>query len=89
MRSVTMLQQSWQRLFSALIIAPMLYAVFVLVASTPARSQAGCQLVSCSFDEASCHLEAGTGWCCLVCYNYECPDGTTPSQCRTECGAQC
>ncbi len=80
--------------FGALILAPMLYAGFALVASTPARaagvSGEACRLVSCSFDETTCHLQGGgVGVCCIVCYGYECDDGTTPSQCRTECGAQC
>ncbi len=83
------LRQSRKRVFGSLIIAPMLYAVFALLASTPARSQAGCTLVSCSSDAATCHEEgAGVGVCCLVCYNYDCPSGPV-SSCHQECGAQC
>jgi hypothetical protein len=90
MRRFRALQQSGKGLFGTLIIGPMLYAVFALLVSTPARSQAGCQLVTCSFDQTTCYEESGgVGTCCLVCYTYSCPDGTFYNRCRTECGAQC
>jgi hypothetical protein len=88
MKRFRILQQSGRGVFGTLIIASMLYAVFAL-ATTPARAQS-CELVSCTIDDASCYTESGgVGLCCYVCYNYSCPNGTTYSQCRTECGAQC
>jgi hypothetical protein len=89
MKRFRILQQSGMGVFGTLIIASMLYAVFVLLATTPARAQS-CELVSCQVDQTTCHQESGgVGDCCIVCYNYSCPDGTTYSQCREECGAQC
>ncbi len=93
-RLLNLVPTSPRGVFGALILAPMLYAGVALVASTPARA-AGvsgevCQLDSCSSDAQTCHEEGGgVGVCCLVCYNYVCLDGSTYSQCRTECGAQC
>ncbi len=80
--------------FGALMLAPMLYAGVALVASTPARaagvSGQACHLNSCQYDEVSCQYGGpSVGFCCYVCYNYECDDGTTYSRCQTECGAQC
>jgi len=90
MRILRMLPRSRKGVFGTLIIAPMLYAVFALLASTPAHSQAGCQLASCSYDQTTCYYESGgVGECCFVCYNYSCPNGSSYSQCRRECGAQC
>jgi hypothetical protein len=98
MKIETASQRLRKGLFPALVIAAMLYAVVVLVASTPAHA-AGVSgellcvnphLVSCQVDETSCYFESGgVGTCCFVCYNYECADGSLSSRCRTECGAQC
>ncbi len=74
--------------FGTLIAAPMLYAVFALLASSPAHSQTGCTLLSCQVDITTCHFEQGVGDCCLTCYNYDCPGGVVTT-CRQECGAQC
>jgi hypothetical protein len=90
MKRFRLLQQSGRGVFGTLMIAFMLYAVFALLASIPARSQAGCQLESCTVDETTCYLESGgVGVCCYVCRNYLCPNGSEVSNCRTECGAQC
>ncbi len=90
MKLLRVLQQSRKGMLGTLIIAPVVYATFALLASTLARSQTGCQLASCSYDDTSCYyVSGGVGECCYVCYNYSCPDGSSYSQCRTECGAQC
>ncbi len=90
MRIVRTLHQSRKGVLGALVLAPLLYAVVALVRPTPAFAASACELVSCSSDAATCHEEgAGVGVCCQVCYNYACDDGTTYSQCRIECGAQC
>ncbi len=93
MRLLKRVRTSPRGVFGALMLAPMLYAGFALVASTPARA-AGvsgevCQLDSCTYDDATCQYNPVVGFCCLVCYNYVCADGSTYSRCRTECGAQC
>ncbi len=92
-RLLNLVPKSPRGVFGALILAPMLYAGFALVASTPARaagvSGEACHLISCQIEETSCVLDQGAGVCCFVCYNYECDDGTTYSRCQTECGAQC
>ncbi len=94
MRLLKRVRTSPRGVFGALILAPMLYAGFALVASTPARaagvSDQACHIESCTVDENTCHEECcGVGFCCLACYNYVCDDGTIYSQCRQECGAQC
>jgi hypothetical protein len=90
MRSFRVLMQSRNRVLGTLIIAPMLYAMFALIASAPARSQTGCSLVSCQYEDQDCYYESGgVGVCCYVCRTYSCPDGSTQTRCRTECGVQC
>jgi hypothetical protein len=93
MRLLRMVQesgtQSGKGFLGTLISGPMLYAIFALLATSPASPQSGCQLISCTYDELTCYYNQGVGLCCYVCYNYQCPDGSTPSQCRIECGAQC
>ncbi len=77
--------------FGALILAPMLYAGFALVASTPARaagvSKEACHAVSCTIDESECWMSP-VGVCCSVCINYECDDGATYALCHTACGSE-
>ncbi len=89
MRIFRALPNSRKGVFGALILAPMLYAAFVLLAPTPAWAAFACHIESCEVDDTTCHFEQGVGYCCEVCDNYICDDGTTFQRCRIECGVQC
>ncbi len=88
MRLRNLIPKSVRGVVGTLILAPMLYAGFALVASTPARaagvSKEACHIVSCTIDESEC-FESPVGICCSVCDNYECDDGASYSLCRTAC----
>ncbi len=93
MRVRNLVPKSPRGVFGALVLAPMLYAGFALLASTPARaagvSNEACHIESCQVDETTCFEEQGVGVCCDVCDNYICDDGSTFQRCRRECGVQC
>jgi hypothetical protein len=95
MRLHKLVPKSPRGVFGTLILAPMLYAGFVL-ASTPAHAARVSDKLLCmnptqiSCQSGDCYLgDPGTGECCTVIRTYECSNGGTIAQEVTECGAQC